>query len=964
MRARLLAGAALFACAASPVMAQSSNANSVAPTGTPQADTPAEPQGPSETPPGAGPQDGVEDIVVTGIRSSLRSSLATKRNAENIVDSITAEDTGKFPDTNIADSLQRITGVAIDRSGGEGQFITVRGLGPEFNTVLVNGRIMATDNPGREFSFDVLSSNLIQRVDVYKTSLPQLQEGGIGATVNVVTARPLDGREGFHATLAAGGIYDSLADKVSPDFSGIVSWTNPDKTFGALLSASYTNRRSQLDSARIGGWILGPQGLIDGTAQSTGLTTAALIDSPSDIHTPREFNFDREEDKRERINVAGSIQGQLTDRLLLTVDGIYSQFNVSQYTRRYGDFFTERFLGVETDANNTVIGFNRPGSDFLAVNPGLLQPLADGSDSRVTRQQNDNIVWTSQRETESYQVGANLAWDVSDQLKLKLDASTTKATQRNPYKFVVVGSLAQTAVRFDLNPQNDLPGLTNLGPITDASLLRAHFAQNDLTRVSDKGSEFHADGEWKADRGILQSLMFGASYNQRRKVRTRADNSDTVCTYCGYDIPIPSNLVQAYSLGNFLPGASGSDALPKDFFTFNQEDIFAFLSDPANLVRPRQGRTAEEQAAEAARVQALAGGPYGRRDRPNARLDVEEKVVAAYLNANFKGDDWSGNVGGRFVSTRLRSAGFGQQIVRIFVNPGDDNLNFIYTDPQAISVRNSYTDFLPSANIKYAITPSMLARAAVSKTVTRPTLTSLGVDNSYGGRLTNATSSGGNPALRPFKSTNYDVSLEYYITDVSYVSVSGFYKAFTDFLESQTLPVTIAGFDFLDTRTRNGQSGSIAGVEVGGQYTFDRLLPGALGGFGVAGNYTYVSSNVERAEGSGTNANNCGYNGLSPHSANGSLFYEKYGLQARASYNWRSSFLRQCFGAASRPENRAAYGQLDMSVSYDVTPVFQVYAQGVNLTNQYVHDYSVIEDRLLMLQNTGSRYLFGVRARF
>ncbi len=960
MRARLLAGAAMLAFATSPAMAQSSNANSVAPTGTPLADTPAELQGPSE----AAPQEGGDDIVVTGIRSSLRSSLATKRNAENIVDSITAEDTGKFPDTNIADSLQRITGVAIDRSGGEGQFITVRGLGPEFNTVLVNGRIMATDNPGREFSFDVLSSNLIQRVDVYKTSLPQLQEGGIGATVNVVTARPLDGRAGFHATLAAGGIYDSLAEKVSPDLSGIVSWTNADKTFGALLSGSYTNRKSQLDSARIGGWILGSQGLINGTANSTGLTTTALIDSPNNIHIPREYNFDREEDTRERINVAGSIQGQLSDGLLLTVDGIYSQFNVSQYTRRYGDFFTERFLGVETDANNTVIGFNRPGSDFLAVNPGLLQPLPGGVDSRVTRQQNDNIVWTSQRETESYQMGANLAWDVSDQLRLKFDASTTKATQRNPYKFVVVGSLAQTSVRFDLNPQNDLPGLTNLGPITDSSLLRAHFAQNDLTRVNDKGTELHFDGEWKADRGILQSLMFGASYNERRKVRTRADNSDTVCTYCGYDIPIPANLVRAYSLNNFLPGASGSDALPKDFFTFNQEDIFAFLSDPANLVRPRQGRTAAEQATEAARVQALAGGPYGQRDRPNARLDVEEKVVAAYLNANFKGDDWSGNIGGRFVSTRLRSEGFGQQIVSIFVNPGDDNLNFVYTDPQAIGVRNSYTDFLPSANIKYEITSRLLARAAASKTVTRPTLTSLGVDNSYGGRLTNATSSGGNPQLRPFKSSNYDVSIEYYITDVSYVSVSGFYKAFADFLESQTLPVTIAGFEFLDTRTRNGQSGSIAGVEVGGQYTFDRVLPGALSGFGVAGNYTYVSSNVDRVEGSGTNTNNCGYNGLSPHSANGSVFYEKYGIQARASYNWRSSFLRQCFGAASRPENRAAYGQLDASISYDVTPVFQIYAQGVNLTNQYVNDYSVTEDRLLMLQNTGSRYLFGVRARF
>lgn len=213
----LLCGATLFVCTAIPATAQS-NANSVAETGTPQADTPEQVRGPPETPPA---EDA--DIVVTVIRASLRSSVATKRNANNIVDSISAEDAGKFPDIDVAESLQRITGVEIDRSGGEGQFITVRGLGPEFNTVLVNGRIMATDNDHREFSSDVLSSNMIQRTDVDKSSLPHLQEGGIDATVNVVTARPLDGKAGFHIEVAAGGIYDGLADKLSPDVSGVAS---------------------------------------------------------------------------------------------------------------------------------------------------------------------------------------------------------------------------------------------------------------------------------------------------------------------------------------------------------------------------------------------------------------------------------------------------------------------------------------------------------------------------------------------------------------------------------------------------------------------------------------------------------------------------------------------------------------------------------------------------------------------
>jgi len=947
MRIQFLGGVALCALFAAPAFAQS-NAAAVAETGAPA---------PAATP--ADPADTGDEIVITGIRSSLRSSLATKRNADLIVDSISAEDTGKFPDNNIAESLQRITGVAIDRSGGEGQFITVRGLGPEFNTVLVNGRIMATDNDGREFSFDVLSSNLIQRTDVYKSSMPQLQEGGIGATVNVITAKPLDGKAGLHVSVAGGGIYDKLADKLSPDLSSVVSLTNQDKTLGIVVSASYTDRRSERDFADTNGWILGPEGLINGTPGSTGLTGSALVNSPSNIHTPRNLSFYREANRRERLNLGTAVQAKLGDRLLLTVDGLYSQFNVTQNYNAFGQFYTPSFIGLTTDANGTVTSFNRPGSQFLAANPALTDPAL--ADRRVTLAQNDNIVQNSLRKSESYQIGANVKWDATDDLTLRFDASKTQATRKAPRQFVVVGSLAQTSPSFEINKGGDMPIGGNFGPITDASLMRAHFSLNEMIRVKDKGSEYHADGEFRADRGILKSLTFGTAYNERRKTRNVANNSDASCSYCGYAIPVPGNLLTTFTLDNFLSKGSGSDRAPEAFFAFDPQEIFAYLSQPSVLALPQQGRTAAQQAVEAARVLALPGGPFGLRDQPVQRLDVQEKVWAAYVNANFEGDGWSGNVGARFIDTRVVSRGFAVPVVNVTTQSGDDNLNFTYGTPVATSVSNHYMNLLPSANLKYELTSRMFLRAAASQTLTRPTLTSLGVDNSYGGRITVPTSSGGNPNLKPFRSTNYDLSYEWYVTDVSFVSLSGFYKKFEDFLETQTLPVDFFGFTFQDTRTRNGQSGSIAGVEVGGQYSFDRL-PGALSGFGVAGNYTYVTSSVSRA----TDASNaqCGYNGLSPHSANGSVFYEKYGIQARASYNWRSSFLRACFGQASRPESRESYGQVDASISYNLTPQLQVYAQGVNLTNSYVRDYSVLKERFLLLQSTGPRYLFGVRASF
>lgn len=894
-----------------------------------------------------------EEIVVTGIRSSLASSARIKREAQQIVDTISAEDVGKFPDANIAESLQRITGVAIDRSGGEGQFITVRGLGPEFNTVLVNGRVMATDNPGREFSFDVLSSNMIQRTDVYKSSVPEQQEGGIGATVNIITARPLEGRSGFHVAASAGGIYDTLREKVSPDLSAVASFTNAEKTIGIVLAGSYTDRYSQLDYVRTEGWLFGPQRVVDGTADSTGLTPGAIVTTPGDVHTPQNVQFARQLDRRRRINVSGTFQAELSDNLLLTVDGIYSKFDVFSDRNIFANFFSAPYIGMEVDERGTVTGFNRPGQQFLAANPAL----ADA----VSLSQNDNIVNPSDRLTTNYQIGGNLRWRPSEDVEVRLDASTTRAKQRAPGMFVVVGSLAQTSPRFDLNKGNDLPIVSNSGNITDPSLMRAHFTAADDNRVQDEGSEYHLDTEFKVHDSPLQAVRIGFSYSDRSKLRRTQNNQDGNCAYCGYEIPMDTSLLEPFELDNFLSGVSGSENVPAQFFTYDPRAVIAFLSDPANLARPRQGRNAEEQAAEAARLLALPGGPYGVRENLGSRLDVQEEVLAGYIAMQFGGTNWSGNAGIRVVRTQTISRGFDLPVVSIINTPGDDTLQYRYGDPTPISVRNSYINALPSANLKVNLTDKLIARAAFSQTVTRPTLTDLGVDNSFGGRVSVPLSSGGNPMLQPFKSTNYDLSLEWYLSPVSYLSIGGFYKNLGDFLELQTLPVERFGRVFQDTRTRNGQTGYIRGIEVGGQYSFD-FLGGFASGFGVAGNYTYVDSKANRD--TTLSDYDCGYNGLSPHSANGSVFYEKYGLAARVSYNWRSDYLRSCRSDQARPRNRSAYGQLDFNLGYDVTPNFQLYVQGVNVTNARVDEWSAIEDRFLMLQDTGARYNFGVRATF
>lgn len=935
-------------------------AQDVTTPGTGQA--PATPQDPSPVAAQVGPDNvPAEDIVVTGIRNSLANSARVKREAQQIVDSISAEDVGKFPDANISESLQRITGVAIDRSGGEGQFITVRGLGPEFNSVLVNGRIMATDNPGREFSFDVLSSNMIQRTDVFKSSVPELQEGGIGATVNIITARPLDQREGFHFSGSVGGIYDTMRDKVGPDASAVVSWTNTDKTFGAVLSGSYTKRMNQADQIAIDGWINGRPDIISMIDGQPTLITGSDPRYPveGNVNVPQSLYYQRVEEERERINVAGSVQFRPTDNLEITVDGIYSKFDVSGVVRRMDNFLAAPYYEPTFNSNGTVTSMGMIGADFIGQYPQFLEENRDRLTNNGLNAKIDHVYNRTNRQSDSYQIGGNIKWNPTEDVELRFDASMTGANRASPNQYLVIGALLPYSYQFNVDGGQGLPTVSfDNAIINDPDRMRLHYMAVDRNTSRDRGSEFHFDTKYDVQDSILKSVLIGGSYTERRKINRSFNNSDTNCTYCGYQVPIADGLLQEYAWGDLL---GTGNAIPPTLFEFDADAMIAYLNDPATLAIPSNGRTPEEQAAFAQQLLALPGGPFGVREQLRGTVNVQEKLTAGYIAMQFAGPNWSGNFGVRVIQTDVISSGFDTPVTSINNTPGDDTLQYTYGPATAISVRNSYINALPSANLKFNVTDNFIARAAFSQTVTRPTLTDLGVNNDYGGRISVPLSSGGNPNLLPFRSTNYDLSAEWYLSSVSYLSIGGFYKDLSNFLELQTLPVVRFGRTFQDTRTRNGQTGYIRGIEVGGQYAFD-WLPGFASGFGVAGNYTYVDSKVERDQ---TLADyDCGYNGLSPHSANGSVFYEKFGISARASYNWRSDYLRSCRSSQGRPRNRTAYGQLDFSLGYDLTNNFQIYVQGVNVTNQKVDEWSAIEERYLLLEETGARYNFGVRVKF
>jgi len=380
-------------------------------------------------------QDFEDEVIATGIRSSLKQSLDVKRDSNQVVDAISAEDVGKFPDSNTAESLQRITGVAIDRSGGEGQFITVRGLGPEFNTVTLNNRTLATDNDGREFSFDVISSDIISRAEVFKSSTPNLQSGGIGANVNIVTARPLE-RPGTRMSASVTGTYDTLREEISSEGSVVGSWTNDDNTFGLAGGVSYSDRKTQRDRVLTGGFsersgapFINTNGA--GTAGAVGLTDAANVEAlPAGARVQQQAIVSRDVQDRQRITANATAQFRPNDAMTFTVDGLYSEFDIESFDSQFSGFFSPPFIDPVVDANGTVTSFSRPGLDFLARNPGLTTGPS----------QNDNVLTSDNRKAETYLIGANLDWELSDSVTANFDVSTSKATRNETNPFVVLGA--------------------------------------------------------------------------------------------------------------------------------------------------------------------------------------------------------------------------------------------------------------------------------------------------------------------------------------------------------------------------------------------------------------------------------------------------------------------------------------------------------------------------------------------
>jgi len=865
----------------------------------------------------------LDTVQVTGVRSSLQKSQIIKQDFIGTVDAVSAEDVGKFPDQNVADALQRVPGISVDRAGGESRFITARGFGPEFNVVTLNGRTMATENEGREFSFDILPSELISAAEVQKTSTADAPEGSIGATVNIRTQRPLD-NPGLHVAAAVSGTYDSMSGDTKPKASALISKTNADGTLGGLLSMVHSKRNHTVDRA-----------------QATGWWTGNVLGNR--VSLPRRQRYEVIKEERTRTGVNAAFDWRPNDTVKLGLDAMYSKYEIDRDGNAVG-FFNDSsdITEITFDENNTATWFRRGNTGNLTT------------DSYQFSETNNLI----ERDSTNKQLGANLSWAMGEQTTLEFDGSWSKADNdpdlRKGYYTNVGAPNVGVSPEWNLNP-GAFPSYSHLLPTNDPSNQRVQFARRRARFTSDEIGEFKTHLTRSFYDGTLSRLQFGASASTRTKDNRTIQTTDALNNaYGGYIVRVPEELLQIFNGGR----VAGIDS-PTQWMTFDPEALFAWLNTEAawNQLTPDRAQSVQDLIAQ-------HGGGINPIDAPLENWKVREKNYAAFAQADFEGEwgtmPWKLNVGVRYIHTGLTSSAVSAQVESITVTPGGGvnatRINF--TDPVPLSKRSHYHDWLPSLNFRLNLREDLVLRAAASETLTRPTLTNLRASETYRVRPPDPnTYTSGNPDLKPYTAKNVDLGLEWYMNDTSYIALSGFYKNVSNFNAMVTVPVTILGAPFLGTIPVNADTAIIKGAELSFQYTFDRL-PAPFDGLGVQLNYTSVDSKqtLDPAIAAGQFA----VVGLSD-SGNLVLFYEKDRFGIRAAWNWRDEYLAAIRSEQGEPSTVNAYDQLDLSANFKLTDTISIFADATNLTGEKESAWQRYRNRVHWMTDNGRSVTLGIR---
>ena len=875
-------------------------------------------------------------VTVTGIRASLEQSLNRKRNADTHVEVITAEDIGKMPDKNVADSLQRVPGVTISSAGAtEGGFdendrVSMRGTNPSLTQTLVNGHGIAsgdwfvlnqTTNAGRSVSYSLLPSELVSQVVVHKSSEASLVEGGVVGSVNIITRKPLDFKKAFTFEASLGAVHATLPDKTDPQFSGLVNWRNEDRTIGVMLQAFSEKRHLRRDGVEI----LGYNQIAAGSAVATSNPDLA------GVWYPRSIGAALFEQERKREGGLIDIQIKPTSDLVLDFSAFSSKLSASNYNRNYllhAPFFLNEGQGQAPQPgyvvrNNTLVeaSFADNGGNYGTYDQ-LSRPDAKASSNFFNFDGKLNV-------SDSLTLSSKLGVSKGEGSTMRQDQASWDVGGGGSWRLNGVDSAPNFSIG---TPANSPAG---------SALDWLWGSQN--VKIKDKDSWAQLDGEWTVDKGPLQALKFGVRFNKHDRSSADVVAQGPKCGdglafnwshqyFCEDDSTSPFNPVnfpQGYQNypGNFGSGLGGN--FPRNVWYYSPAQLAAF------------------------------NAAYTTRDPVSRRFfdyefALKERSNAAYLQADLESGNWSGNVGVRVVQTKERVL---QYLPTDALTPGAITSS-AFGAYLPVTTENSYTDVLPSLNLKYRLSRDLVARFAASKTMTRPDYSALASATSLSppavpGDIGSGT--GSNPNLKPIRSNNFDTAIEWYFAPRSLLSASAFYM---DLRSIISLGQVTRDYMTFNLANPNGfmapyvltvpvnSSGNVKGVEL----AYEQPL---FGNFGVAANYTYIDAHEK---GGGPLV------GASRNTYNLSGYFENASFNARLSYNYRSAFYSGL--DRSTAFSQAATGTLAASLGYKVNDNLSISFDAQNLNNPKLKYYALNEDQPRSIYTSGRQFYLNARVKF
>ena len=905
--------------------------------------------------------------MVTGIRGSLQRNLDIKRESQGVVDVISSEDIGKFPDSNVAASLQRVPGVSIQRSGtrGEPTGTTVRGFGGDFNETLYDGRRISTASGGRSVDFSTVGADFVGSLSVLKTPDISLSSSSIGATVNIAFPKPFDQPGPRFVASASGSLQDEASD-TTPTVGALFSDTFADDTLGILVDGIYSERNTDTNRVFVSGWEGGRFAPCQLTAACTGTD---LADSNKTIvgWWQQQYGAEQAQVNDKRIDGRIAVQWRPSDRVLLTVDDNYSRQKVTTDTYGFALWFGLNDLrSVDLDENGTVVNFVQPGTPMDL---------------------NGSIATTVLR---TNQTGINLKLEASENLSFDIDASYAKSWQNpdgegsNGADIGYGGSLGTTlGVRVLGDSSDTLPQLTTYGPAGDTSrfldptVIGSHVLVRSAQENTDTIKQARVSVTWQQE-GL--KLDAGTAYlddNYTLEQRNTFANNYWQA-YSGYGTPsgrtsgviVPTSLYRGtIGTSGFIPGFSGGGALPPSLLVYNPLALYGFLEGLGNP-----------------RAKNIPGFNYGCCDYsgsldlqldPGSVQDITEKTWSAFVRAKFDAEiasmPFHFSAGVREERTEVTSAGVGRLPIALTQSAADPTLlTTTFSDTQPISTDSKYSYLLPSLDVKLELTDEVHVRFDASRTLTRPAINFLTPVLNVGSlpRVGALTATGGNPALKPYLSDNFDFAVEWYYQPNSYAVIDAFIKDVTNFVvqgtQRQTInnvidPTTGQPAVYTVSQRINGPDATVNGVELAWQHVFGDT------GFGFNANVTIVDTD-KPYDRSDISQSGFAVTGLAD-SANFVGFYDKNGFELRLAANWRDEYLLQ-FG---QNQNNSAFGaeptfvnsslQIDVSTSYQLTPQLNLFFEALNVTNETQSTHGRFDNQLLDVFAYGRRYALGARFR-